>query len=237
MILLPIACMLIAEHKRRAIAGDLVTIGRQTVPLSADLVRSIVHEAGLEPRSDWVEELDGETASSDRGLTDRSFFSMFCDARVSALDVSDYEGAELVHDMNCALPLNLREVADFVFDGSCLDNIFDPARAIKSMSHMLRTDGRLFCYNHATPIQSAYLSFSPEWFFDFFEANAYRDVRIYLCAFDAVRAPWDVVEWKPGDSKPSRDYIIVASGEKTERSTNNLSPIQAHYRKLHAGPS
>ena len=195
-------------------------------------------EAGVKRRNGWVDEVDVETVGQDqrhRNVTDRSFFSMFSDAVMKSLDVSDYEGASIVHDMNIELPTHLSGIADFIFDGSCLDNIFDPARALKSMSRMLRPNGRLFCFNHATPIQSAYVCFSPEWFLDYLNANGYCDIQLFTCAFDKVLSPWKIVSWAPGGEKPARDFIIVAIAEKGAQSTNDLSPIQAHYRKLHGG--
>ncbi len=89
---------------------------------------------------------------------------MFCDADVIALDVSDYEGAEIIHDLNTPLPNKYRSVADFIFNGSCLDNLFDPAMAIKSMSKMLRPGGRVMHVEHGSPIQGAFLCYSPEFF-------------------------------------------------------------------------
>src|SRR5262245_60177247 len=61
--------------------------------------------------------------------TDVDFFNSFCSANVKAIDVSDYEGAEITHDLCMPLPPHLVGIADFIVDGSCLDNIWDPAQA------------------------------------------------------------------------------------------------------------
>lgn len=233
-ILPPIARMLIEEHKRKPITGNIVTIGRQSVPLSYPETLDLMEEFGLSPRGSSFVETDGETVGAHQThLTDRSFFSMFTDAKLTALDVSAYEGAGIVHDLNAELPDRLHGIANFIFEGSCLDNLFDPARAIKSMSKMLRPGGRILAFDHATPIQSAYLCYPPEWFWNFFTANGYERVAVFTCAFDGVLGPWTVFPWVPETAVPRGDFITAVIAEKGARSTDDVSPIQGHYRKLH----
>lgn len=231
-ILKPIARLLIEEHKRKPITGDILTIGCQSVNFNAKEAYALLAEQKVEPLPVFMDVDESTVGSKGKGhITDYSFFSSFSDARLKSLDVSNYEGANIIHDMNEELPEDLYDVADFVFDGSCLDNVFDPACALRSMSHLLRPGGRMFLFNHSTLIQSAYLAFSPEWFFDFFEANGYRDIRIVTGAFKSVAKDWSVHSWEPG-TYPVGDFITVAIAEKTE-SRELIAPIQAHYRKLH----
>lgn len=194
-----------------------------------------VNAAHVPIRRDHIIQTDGDTVGSHgKGhITDRSFFSLFTGAELKSLDVSSYEGADIIHDMNEELSVHHRDVADFVFDGSCLDNIFDPARALRSMTKLLRPGGRIFCFNHSTLIQSAYLAFSPEWFWDFFEFNRFKNIRMFSCAFENVLSAWNVYPWIPGTAYPKGDFITVAIAEKAYQSTSVVAPIQAHYRKMH----
>jgi SAM-dependent methyltransferase len=208
--------MLKDEHKHRAITGDLLLIGRQTIEKST--------------------------------LTDVEFFSSFCPARVKALDVSDFEGAEILHDLCKPLPAELHGIADFIFDGSCLDNIWDPAQALRSMSAMLRPGGRMFLFEHGTMIKCALSVFSPEWFFDFFAINGYADCQISLAYIPDgpkgpwVRGPWDVKEWQPfnDDGSPrwshpkgGGNFYNLVLAEKGRNSTDSVAAVQAQYRKRH----
>ena len=45
---------------------------------------------------------------------------------VDVLDVSAYEGANKLHDINYPIPNELRHKYDFIFDSSVLDNLFNP---------------------------------------------------------------------------------------------------------------
>ena len=49
---------------------------------------------------------------------DRSIFRALGNDKVKALDASNYEGAEVVHDLNKPIPDHLHGTADFVVDGS-----------------------------------------------------------------------------------------------------------------------
>lgn len=235
-ILRPIAKLVIDEHKRKPITGDALTIGKQSVDFPYSEAVEMLADSKVAIRPVFRFEIDEETVGyKGRGHpTDTAFFSMFSGANLSSLDVSPYEGAAIIHDMNKELPPEYYGRADFVFDGSCLDNIFDPACALRSMSHLLRPGGRMFLFNHSTLIQSAYLAFSPEWFWDFFQFNGYRDIQVFTGSFKSVGKQWDVQQWTPGTRYPGCDFITVAIAEKAEHQAELVAPIQAHYRKMHA---
>lgn len=159
-----------------------------------------------------------------------------------ALDASPYEGAEIIHDMCLPIPNKLRGCADFIFNGSCLDNIFDPAQALRNISAMLRPEGRVMMFEHGTMIQGAFTVFSPEWFFDFFAANRYADCQVQIGCFDDIFGPWRIQNWEPFDesgqgmfdSMQQGDFVTICTAEKGPGSTDNIMPIQAQYRAQHS---
>ncbi len=176
--------------------------------------------------------------------TDIELFASFCSARFHALDVSNYEGADIIHDLNLPLPSSLHRCADFIFDGSCLDNIFDVGTAMRSLSQLLRPGGRIVLMEHGTAIQGALTVFSPEWFFNFFAANDYTDCQIYLGIFPPglmFRKDWAMRLWEPFDAKENPvsaspqcgDFVNLVIAEKGPKSTDECIPIQAQYRVLH----
>jgi SAM-dependent methyltransferase len=240
------AAMILKEHKHRPIAGDVLLIGRQTVLLTVETAQALMAREGVEVRDGSLTEIDRSTVGAEQAqyITDRTFFSMFCDAKVIALDVSDYEDAEIVHDLNAPLPAEHERVADFIFNGSCLDNLFDPATAMKSLSKMLRPNGRIMHVEHGTPINGAYLCYSPEWFFSFYAANDYLDCQTYVCTFGgAMSNRWRVYKWHPYRTRDGRlvpshpslaigDFVNLVIAEKGAASSDTQTPIQGHYRLL-----
>jgi len=238
------AAMILKEHKYRPINGDILLIGRQTVNLTVANALELIRSEGITPRDSYQVELDSSTVGSETTgyITDRCFFAMFSSAGVIALDVSDYEDAEIIHDLNIELPEKYFGIADFIFNGSCLDNLFDPATAIKSISKMLRPQGRVIHLEHGSPIQSSFLCYSPEWFFDYYAFTDYADCQIYVCSFGAsLQNSWIVNRWFPfegsADSlKPTLlnmgvgDFVNIVIAEKSETSSDVKTPIQCHYR-------
>lgn len=239
-ILPQVARMIVKEYLHRPIIGDVVLIGRQSVLLSEKEALDLIRSEGLIPLPSYIREVDGTTR--DRGgITDRAFFSMFTDAKVIALDVSPYEGAEIVHDLNVPLPEKYYGTADFIFNGSCMDNLFDPANAIKCMSKMLKPKGRVMHIEHGTPVNNAMLSYSPEWFFGYYAINDYADCRIYICAFGSSTVnPWRVYRWLPFTEKlfysPNNmgvgDFYNMVIADKGLTGTDDKTPIQLLYIPL-----
>src|SRR6202158_2041993 len=236
------AALILKEHKHQPIFGDVLLIGRQTVLLSEEAALELIVSEGITPRSSYLREIDTTTVGYDIGpyITDRAFFSMFSATRTLALDVSAYEGAEIVHDLNTPLPDKYHVIAYIIFNGSCRDNLFDPATAIKSLSKMLRSGGRIIHLEHGTPIQDAFLCYSPEWFFNFYAINNYSDCQTLVCTFsEGLQQPWVVSRWRPyretkavGAALGIGNFLNVVIAQKGDESSDDRTPIQSHYRIL-----
>jgi SAM-dependent methyltransferase len=154
----------------------------------------------------------------------------------------DYEGAEIVQDLNEELQPKYHHIADFIFNGSCLDNLFDPATAMKSISKMLRPRGRVVHIEHGSPIQSAFVCYSPEWFFNYYAINNYTDCQIFVCSFGvSLQNSWVVNRWVPFEQQGDQftpmplnmgvgDFVNIVVAEKGDDSTDTKIPIQSCYR-------
>ena len=101
------------------------------------------------------------------------FFWTSLGANYKSIDVTDYEGADIIHDLSVPIPTALERQFDFIFEGSCLDNIFNPAQALINLSKMLRRGGKMILMNHFDSFNGPYVMFSPQWFTDFFIINEY----------------------------------------------------------------
>jgi SAM-dependent methyltransferase len=98
-------------------------------------------------------------------VSDRAFLGALGIAEVHAVDHSDIEGADSIHNMNQPIPPSLSESADIILDGSTLDNVHDPAMALMNYNRMLRPGGRVVSINAAKPdVQGAYTGMAAEWF-------------------------------------------------------------------------
>ena len=53
------------------------------------------------------------------------------------MDVSDYENADIIFNLNDDLPNNLYEKFDVVYDGGVIEHVFDVGKALRSMCQMV----------------------------------------------------------------------------------------------------
>jgi hypothetical protein len=88
-------------------------------------------------------------------ITDGTLFAAFApDSRLDVMDVTDYEGANVIWKMCEPVPQNLHETYDVIFNGSVLDNIFDPAQAIRNMTRLLAPHGRIIHIERIAPVKA-----------------------------------------------------------------------------------
>jgi SAM-dependent methyltransferase len=245
-----VATLILREHRFRPIAGKLLSIGRQTVYLTpseaVDLVR---RELGEPPRVEaGALALDRSTRGAHDKLviTDTAFYSLFCDIEYRCLDLNDYEGADIVFDLCGEIPSHLENRFDVIVDGSCLDNIFDPAAALRNLTRLLKPCGRIIHVDRTSRRHNVYVAFSLAWFHDYYALNDFNDCQVYLAQWDGdqISSRWDFYHYQPlrevngaptyfGQDRyfyPWRDAHAVIFAEKGEHSSWRKSPVQFEYR-------
>ena len=238
--------MLAREHLYRPLRGDVLMIGRQSVYLSPDELIETLRSIGVDVGgADAAKvELDSSTLNRagerDDMVSDRAVFAIFGDTRVRAIDVSAYEGAEIVHDLNMPIPASLRGIADVLVDGSTLDNTFDVATALRNYAEMLRPGGRLFMANIFTAHHTAYTLTPPLTLLDYFVANGFADCQAYVIVRDGVGGSRNVFLIDVNFYRERRHemdcfrslYPMAAFvfAEKGDASTAHKIPIQNVYR-------
>lgn len=230
--------IVLREHAYKPIEGEILLCGRQSIFMTAEEAVALVGShnllRGVEPR------IDSQTrGSNDKGwIADDSFFELFADARFNAVDVSGYEGANIVHDMCTPIADELAGKFNFIFNGSCMDNLSNPAAFLANTSRMLAPGGVIIHIEHGSRSRGAYLMYSPDYFFDFYARNGYADCKVYMALFENShrRSVWRMFQWYPhGEHELSNigtgsGAMIVTVAEKAAGSTDDVFPIQAHYR-------
>lgn len=250
------AQMLLSEHRYKPIAGTIVTLGRHSVGLTGDQMDKLLCAMKIPKRKGAAYEVDRDTMGGGNGkITQESFFRAFCDANILSIDVNDYEKPEILLDIQERIPWKYKGLADFVYDGGSLDNIFDVASALKNVSKLLKVGGRFFATNNGGSHPTSYLKFSADWFMDFFTINKYQDCKTYICNYPntvGIRkissnepiSPYEVIVYafnpyvthSTGEGydcssiESSNRYQIYCLAEKGYLSTNHKNPIQKHYR-------
>ena len=158
------------------------------------------------------------------------------------MDHCDYEQAEIVHDLTTPIPDSMANIADFIIDGSTLDNVFDPSTAIKNLARMLRPGGRIFSINMGSNHYGPYTILTAPWVFDFFVINGFVDCKVYMFVsqpegpYNIFRIDLDYFSEEgphlPNFIAPSENVMgIYFIAEKGETSDWKQSPIQQFYQE------
>ena len=243
-LLAPVAEFILSEHSYKKIEGEVLFIGRQTTFLDQHSLGLLLKKYQITAQIPGDVEIDTSTMGGRQGkfITDKYFMKTLGVQNLRFIDVSDYEGADIVSDLGYPVDSSLHGQFDFIYNGGCLDNMFNPAGAMANFSKMLKPGGRVVCMESASSYNSPYLIYSPGWFFDYYVTNGFSDCKVYVCSYKSRKelffGPWDLFyfEWMYNKNGPSPETIhnnhllIITIAEKRLGSTSERQPIQHQYR-------
>ena len=134
----------------------------------------------------------GKHGIASAGLGEDAFTGGYCEPfftslgaeRVDSMDVSDYEHATVLHDMNQPLPDRLKSAYSVVFDGGTLEHIFNFPQAIRNCMDMVAVGGHfLGCCPANNEMGHGFYQFSPElWFRVFSPENGFEMQHVLIYA-------------------------------------------------------
>lgn len=238
--------LLLAIHKQEPIKGNILTLGKQTIGIPKERILQIFKEQGVEvnPNFDMAQaEKDQSTrCRRDFSIDDASLYKMLGDdIHYHAMDVSDYENASMIHNLNDPIPKEWENKFDFIIDGSTFDHLVDLKTALANVVKLLKPGGRVFQCNTASNYANAgYLCFSADYFYDYYTLNKFADCRTYFGeSYSTIGQNWLLHEFKYPDPKEKGYNIFRLSpfytmvfviARKGEDSTFDKIPTQICYR-------
>ena len=175
---------LLRHAKRGGDFGRTITVGRQGVHVSEELIRRTLVASRPYSHSDYCEPL---------------LEVFFGSSSVHSIDNSDYENATIIHDMNKPLPAEFFGQYDTVIDYGTSEHIFNATQALLNYSLLCRPGGRIIHYLPANNLCGhGFWQFSPELSFSLYSgANGYSDTSVFLADLSnnrvwyKVKAPRD----------------------------------------------
>ena len=165
---------LVAAKKRGLSLGDTLTIGRLDLNVYPAKMRQVMARAGL-PDTAFAPN------APDTGFAEPVFKSLGARS-VAALDVSNFEGAEFIHDLNQPVRDDLKQRFDTVYDGGTLEHVFNFPVALRNCMEMVREGGRFITHTCANNwCGHGFYQFSPELFYNVLsEDNGFEVERMIL---------------------------------------------------------
>ena len=167
----------------------------------------------------------------------------FDDVRV--MDISDYEGADIVHDLNSgALPERLHGSTDLIYDGGTLEHVFHVPNALNAIHDLLRLNGIVIHHSPSNGyLDHGFWQICPTLYHDFYSENGYQIVSASVVSqlngdivFPYSRDIYRSLGWGETMQRFPRATSFFAARKKAE-STRGAIPMQSFYRRMHEGES
>jgi SAM-dependent methyltransferase len=237
------ARLLLEEHGKRPFCGSVLQLGRQAVLFNARQLRAWAEVTPVVLRSISCERLGGRrdgSGATGGNLDDEVFFKLLGFGEVQSCDVSPYEGATVLADLNQPVPPAMHGLFDVIFNGGTLEHIFNLQTALANVHTMLKAGGRVI---HIAPssntIDHGFYSISPTLFHDYYSANHYSILTLYLFECHSWTGEWAIYDYgmKRMDSRLGRTCSTKMAGvycvvQKTADSTADAVPAQTHFARL-----
>lgn len=153
--------------------GKTLMLGRQDNNLgtNSDLIAMIFSEAGL----------DVDVAKVMRDTYADTILRYLGASEIVSMDASDYEGADIIHDLNKPVPQELWSQFDTVIDGGTLEHVFHVPNALNSIAKMLKVGGRFIGMSPANNwFGHGFYQFSPELMWRFCQEFGFQVNRVDL---------------------------------------------------------
>jgi SAM-dependent methyltransferase len=233
--------LLIQAQKSGVSFRKIATLGRQRLLGDRDVLVSVLRRSGYEVPASLARKLmDPETEYAE------DFLRLLGAERICAIDFSDFEGAQMLHDMNYPIPDSLIDSFDLVLDGGTLEHIFDLPNSLRNAAQMVRPNGWFISLTQTNNFCGhGFYQFSPELFYRFFcPKNGYKTEECLIwediprSVFYRVPDP-DAVQTRINLTSKYGTYMMVRA-RRIGHSSRDFVPQQSDYVRLwdeHSGTS
>ena len=232
--------LLVSEHAKQPISGNVLSLGKQSITVPLPKIKNIFQDYDCKINTNFKEQYDNTTRARSGGLDDESFFSLFGNINYRTLDVSNYENASIIHNLNFPIPKELEGQFDFIIDGGTFDHLFDIKTCFENVTKLLKPGGRILQWNAASNFaNAAYISFSADFFYDYYALNSFADCRTFFAISHSMGAQnWLFYEFIPPKNneqydhfKPNSWYMMtIVIAKKDINSSYQNIPVQLNYR-------
>jgi hypothetical protein len=181
--------MILAANKEKKFeAGTPFGLGgRQSVFLQPEQIVNLAGSYGLESESLKglfdSKAVDQDTLRTRNSVSDSAYIENLIQMKTFSFDATTYENAERILDLNSPFDLQMDSSElnrfDGLFDGGCLDNVWNPAQSQMNLASMLKKSGRIINWVSASNWPGTFCMISCEWLLSFYAINSFKNIRVY----------------------------------------------------------
>jgi len=181
--------MILAANKERKFeAGTPFGLGgRQSVFLQPQQIVNLARLYGVE--SELLDGLfdsravDQDTLRTRNSVSDAAYIKNLINMETFSFDATSYENAQRILDLNKPFDSQMDSSElnrfDGLYDGGCLDNVWNPAQSQMNLASLLKKNGRIINWACASNWPGAYTMISCEWLLSFYAINKFSNIRVY----------------------------------------------------------
>lgn len=239
--------------RRHGLGGRCLTLGRQDVTVTLEQLGGLLLRTGHLTAKDGaiplplrlvVMQQQGSHLSQKPELREHNFvsdkllFAALGFAAADSVDVSAYEGADFVHDLNRpGLADTVRTTYDTVMDPGTTEHVFDVGMALENVFDVMHP-GSVVVHNLplSNRIDHGFYQFSPDFLLDYYEDNAFEILSASVSRFFLTPATdmMPVFDYERGGLDAKSDggldtglYNVDLVARKTKRSTKGRYRVPA----------
>jgi SAM-dependent methyltransferase len=172
-----------------------------------------------------------------RNLHQRSLFEFlgYSKDNILSLDVNDYEGCDIVHDLNNPIPDSLRGRFDVVFDSGSVEHVFSTKDAFFNLARLCRAGGIVVQFEPVDMINHGFVNFNSYIFQDFYESNGFECLYLKYIAIPTEGEDSHFLEIDPfllREPLKAPYYLAVFAAYRKVHEVELKVPMQSFYRDL-----
>ncbi len=176
-----------------------------------------------------------EFLKSEKEGTER-FIRALGSLSLDSIDISDFEGATHIHDMNQPIPVDWKGKYTCLLDGGTLEHIFNFPQAIRNSMELLKIGGSFISVTTANNfLGHGFYQFSPELFYRIFHPINGFEVEWMLIRELSVSGKWyevvdpDQLQERVTLVNGRPTYLVIHARKIAERPLFLSTPQQSDY--------
>lgn len=154
---------------------------------------------------------------------------------ILALDVNDYEGCDIIHDLNTPVPDSLRGRFDVVFDSGTVEHVFSTKDAFFNLATLCRIGGVVVQFEPVDMINHGFINFNACIFQDFYASNGFECLYLKYIAIPTQNEDSHFLEIDPfllREPLKAPYYLAVFAAYRKVREVELKVPMQSFYSEL-----
>lgn len=211
--------------------GQTAMLGRQSLDLNRYELKKTLRSYGYSGDT----KLSGSLIAKNEGYAE-ALLTYIGAKTIHSYDISSYEGATHIHDMNAGISSDLSNQYTVVLDGGSLEHVFNFPTAVKNCMEMLKIGGHFLGITPANNFMGHGLyQFSPELYYNIFtQENGFKLKKI-IAFEDKPGATWYLVR-DPKEVKSRIQivnnhpvYLLIIAQKMGKASIFETTPQQSDY--------